>query len=109
RFVGHLPRTAPRRQARTGRGGGRATTPPGQPSGQPAALPQGQAFPQGQGPPGGPGGFGQSVALGMYRVVLTVDGKELIQNVRVEADPTLPATILAGDGETNTDPPSNNR
>jgi hypothetical protein len=30
----------------------------------------------------------------MYRVVLTVDGKEYVQSVRVEADPTLPPTVV---------------
>src|SRR5262249_34137967 len=39
------------------------------------------------------------VAPGMYRVVLTVDGKEHTQSIRVEPDPTLPATILTAEGE----------
>jgi hypothetical protein len=33
----------------------------------------------------------------MYRVVLTVDGKEFSQGVRVEADPTAPAATGASD------------
>jgi photosystem II stability/assembly factor-like uncharacterized protein len=45
----------------------------------------------------GPGRGNQPAALGLYRVVLTVDGKEFSQPLRVEPDPTLPATILAGD------------
>ena len=40
----------------------------------------------GGGRPGG-GGFGASVPAGMYRVVLTVDGKEFVQSVVVENDP----------------------
>ena len=38
--------------------------------------------------------FAEAVAPGMYRVVLTVDGKEYAQSVRVEADPTLPPTVV---------------
>ncbi len=46
--------------------------------------------PQGQGGPGGRGGFrGQQVAPGLYRVVLTVDGKEFAHTLRVEPDPVL--------------------
>jgi photosystem II stability/assembly factor-like uncharacterized protein len=41
--------------------------------------------------------FGQPVTPGMYRVVLTVDGKEFTQPLRVEADPTVPAPIIASD------------
>jgi hypothetical protein len=36
-------------------------------------------------------------ANGMYRVVLTVDGHEFTQGVRVQADPTLPANLIAND------------
>src|SRR5262249_37884622 len=42
-------------------------------------------------------GFGQPVSPGMYRVVLTVDGKDFAQSLRVEADPSLPAPIYASD------------
>jgi hypothetical protein len=50
--------------------------------------------------PGGPGPRGQRrdpVPAGMYRLVLTVDGEELVQNIKVEADPSLPpgAPIIA--------------
>jgi hypothetical protein len=31
----------------------------------------------------------------LYRVVLTVDGRELAQTVRIEADPTLPPSAVA--------------
>jgi hypothetical protein len=34
----------------------------------------------------------------MYRVVLTVDGKEFIQSLRVEADPSAPTSLIAEDG-----------
>jgi photosystem II stability/assembly factor-like uncharacterized protein len=34
-------------------------------------------------------GFGRTVPAGAYKVVLTVDGKEYVQAVRVENDPTL--------------------
>ena len=36
-------------------------------------------------------------APGMYRVVLTVDGKEYTQSLRVEADPVLAATLLTAE------------
>jgi photosystem II stability/assembly factor-like uncharacterized protein len=82
--------------------------------------------PQGQGPggPGGPGGqfarqftpfaYVTGPALlamlpgrgpqiravpGMYRVVLTVDGKEYSQGLRIEADPTLPPPVVAVEEE----------
>ena len=32
-------------------------------------------------------------------VVLTVDGEELVQSLRVEADPTLPLSVIAADEE----------
>jgi len=38
--------------------------------------------------------FGELVAPGMYRVVLTVNGEELVQSLRVDADPTAPPTII---------------
>lgn len=45
---------------------------------------------------GGPGG-GQPATPGMYRVVLNVDGQELTQAIRVEADPSLPTNLIAED------------
>ena len=45
----------------------------------------------------GPRRGGGWAAPGMYRVVLTVDGKEYTQNLRVEADPVLATTLLAAD------------
>jgi hypothetical protein len=44
---------------------------------------------------GGFGFFGQTVNPGMYRVVLTVDGVELSQSFRVEADPALVNSVIA--------------
>ena len=41
--------------------------------------------------------FAEAIAPGMYRVVLTVDGEEMAQSVRVEADPTTPGAIITGD------------
>ena len=35
----------------------------------------------------------------MYRVVLTVDGEEFSQGLKVDIDPTLNATILAAEEE----------
>jgi photosystem II stability/assembly factor-like uncharacterized protein len=48
-----------------------------------------------------PGGFQATSAAppGTYRVLLAVDGKEYSQPLRVESDPTLPATISAEDQE----------
>ena len=41
------------------------------------------------------GGAPKRVTPGMYRVILTVDGVELAQGLRVEADPAHPATSVA--------------
>jgi hypothetical protein len=49
---------------------------------------------QGAGP-----GFGTPVLPGTYRVVLTVDGQEYTQTVRVEADPVQPAVLITPDDE----------
>ena len=35
----------------------------------------------------------------MYRVVLTVDGKEYPQSLRMEIDPVLATTVLAAEGK----------
>ncbi len=54
---------------------------------------------------GGGGGFGgggglRPVPPGMYRIVLTVDGKEYAQSVRVEPDPnTPPGEIASADAQ----------
>jgi photosystem II stability/assembly factor-like uncharacterized protein len=54
----------------------------------------------GFGGPGGFGGGGQPVPPGTYRVLLTVDGKEYSQTLRVEADPSAPTSgDIAGDGD----------
>jgi hypothetical protein len=36
---------------------------------------------------------------GMYRVVLTVDGQEFTQSLRIEADPTMPPPAVAVEEE----------
>jgi photosystem II stability/assembly factor-like uncharacterized protein len=109
--------------ARRGGGGARRQGAGGPPAGTPAGGPasggppggaqaggrQGGEQPGGGPPgggPGGPGGFGrggfgrgfgggQLAAPGMYRVVLTVDGKEFTQSLRVEADPSAPTSLIA--------------
>jgi photosystem II stability/assembly factor-like uncharacterized protein len=50
------------------------------------------------------GGF-QIASPGMYRVVLTVDGKESAQSVRIDADPTLPNNLIAEEQQTVQPPP----
>jgi photosystem II stability/assembly factor-like uncharacterized protein len=59
-------------------------------------FPQGMEF-------GGFGGFGQGrgagIQAGVYRVILTVDGKEYAQNVRIDLDPSMPANWVAPDEE----------
>jgi hypothetical protein len=47
---------------------------------------------------GGLGG-GPQAQPGAYRVVLVVDGQELSQPVRVEADPTAPANLMAAEDQ----------
>ena len=48
-------------------------------------------------------GQGGQAPPGTYRVVLTVDGQEFSQPVRIEADPTLPGTIIAPEVEEKKD------
>jgi photosystem II stability/assembly factor-like uncharacterized protein len=49
-------------------------------------------------PQGPPGGFRlASVPAGVYRIVLTIDGKEYAQTLRVDADPTLPFGVTIAD------------
>ena len=52
-------------------------------------------------PAGRFGGFGRaaSVTPGLYRVVLTVDGKEYSETVRVEPDPSAPIVEIAADDD----------
>jgi len=49
------------------------------------------------------GGRQNLVNPGMYRLVLTVDGKELSQPIKVEPDPTHPYPIAASDGDGDED------
>ena len=37
---------------------------------------------------------GSPAPAGQYRIVLKIDGKELVQGLKVENDPTLPATTI---------------
>ena len=52
---------------------------------------------------GGFGGAGTPVPPGTYRVVLTVDGQDYTQPLRVELDPALTAAGVAGDVELDSD------
>ena len=110
RATGDADGAAPAREA--GREGGREANreggrEPGRPGG---AGPRGQGGQgqggQGQGGPGGQGGgqqggggFGggrggaRGVPLGIYRIVLDVDGKQCEQALRIEADPTVPPEV----------------
>jgi photosystem II stability/assembly factor-like uncharacterized protein len=78
-----------------------ATSAPRQPGGQPGG--RGQGGPGGRGPGGlggGRGGFGgRPVPSGTYKIVLTVDGKELVQSLRVEGDPSGATDVLAEEEE----------
>jgi hypothetical protein len=74
-------------------------------------TPERQAGQPGAGP-GGPGGGGfrgfggfggTPVPPGTYRVVLTVDGKEYSQAIRVEADPTVPPSDVIAEDEIEED------
>jgi photosystem II stability/assembly factor-like uncharacterized protein len=58
---------------------------------QPAPPAQGA---QARGPRRRQGGFALAPP-GMYRVVLTVDGKDFTQGLRLEADPTMPSNLIA--------------
>ena len=50
-------------------------------------------------------GFGRTLAVasGMYKVVLTVDGKDYSETIRIEPDPNAPVIDLAADDEKMTD------
>jgi hypothetical protein len=51
---------------------------------------------RGQGGGGGRfGGFGAPASAGVYRVVLTVDGQEFSQPLRIELDPTTPPNYIS--------------
>jgi S1-C subfamily serine protease/photosystem II stability/assembly factor-like uncharacterized protein len=85
-----------------------AATPPAAPSAEGQAAPRGPGqFGPGQRGPGGPGGPGGGlggfaaarVSPGEYRIVLTVDGQQFTQTVRVESDPTLPNGVIAGEAD----------
>ena len=99
----------PRAAADAAAPGSGAETPPApapanRPAGGGAQGAGGQGAQGGQG--GGPGGrqggggrgAGRGVPLGIYRIVLVVDGKEFEQAIRIEADPTLPPEVAANVG-----------
>jgi len=63
-------------------------------------TPREQARPQpGQPRPGGRPETGSGVPPGVYRVVLTVDGKGYSQSLKVENDPTAPGGVIAEEPE----------
>jgi photosystem II stability/assembly factor-like uncharacterized protein len=81
-----------------GRGAGAGTPPPAQGRPTATAAATSAAVPETAGPRGrrgGGGGFGPPVSPGVYRLVLTVDGEEFTQSVRVEADPVLSSSGIA--------------
>jgi hypothetical protein len=79
---------AAQQQPGAGRGGGR------QGGGGPGGAGGGGGF-------GGGRGFGgqNAAAPGMYRIVLTVDGKEYTQSLKVEGDPNRQGPIIAEEDE----------
>jgi hypothetical protein len=92
RIAWDLTRPAARQPGRGGPPPEAVQPPPGQP--QPES---GEETPMRRGP-GGFGG-GQAVPPGTYRAVLIVDGKELTQSLRVEADPSAPTGGIASEEE----------
>ena len=92
-----------RRQGQRGNAqAGGAQAAPAQPGAGPA--PEGQRG-GGRGAGGGGGGFGRGgaggrgVAAGTYRIVLTVDGEQFTQALRVEGDPSSPTGLIATDDD----------
>src|SRR5262249_28287247 len=53
--------------------------------------------------PGGGFGGGRPVQPGMYRVVLSVDGQDYTQDLRVEADPSAPNGVIIADDDEDED------
>jgi hypothetical protein len=98
---GQRPAGATPPQGAAGAGG--ATPPPLEGSGgetpTPAQPQQGRGGSGGFGGGGfgGFGGFARAVPAGLYRVVLTVDGKEYAQTLRIENDPVVPEASTAND------------
>jgi photosystem II stability/assembly factor-like uncharacterized protein len=90
------------RGGRGGGGGGRGAGGGGAGGEKPTTPPAGEGTEQSE-QPTGRGGFGglfaaRQVNPGTYRLVLTVDGKEMSQTVRVEADPTIRTNVMAEEG-----------
>jgi photosystem II stability/assembly factor-like uncharacterized protein len=75
---------------------------------QPGESPRAEQGGAGQRAPGAGGrgqqrgGRGIPVPAGVYRVVLNIDGQELSQTIRVEADPTLPDGVIPTNEEEET-------
>ena len=89
-----------------GGGGGRGAGGGG--GGAPGGGAPGGGAPGGGGPGGGGGGrggFGGANFLppGMYRIVLTVDGKEYSQGLKIEGDPTQAPIITSDDDDEDHD------
>jgi hypothetical protein len=97
----------PQQQAGAGRPGPAGADRPAGAAPQPGAdRPGGADRPQGfaRGGRGG-GGFGRPVPPGSYRIVLTVDGKEYTQSIRVEGEaPTFVGGFVEDDEEEEMDP-----
>ncbi len=95
--------TPPATQEASGVAAGQPATPATTESQGPTATAQAGAAPAGdrpstpRPPSGRPGGFGggRRVPSGSYKLVLTVDGQEFTQTIRVEADPNVPPTLAA--------------
>jgi hypothetical protein len=92
------------------RAGGGEATPQAQPARPPESSPPGESTEtetEGQRAeprrfPGG--GFGgRPVPPGMYRVVLSVDGQDYTQDLRVEADPSAPNGVIIADEDEEDD------
>jgi photosystem II stability/assembly factor-like uncharacterized protein len=106
----------PQRQGRGGRQGATGTPAGGGTANAPAAAgasgaaaessPTESEQPQGRQGGGGFGrrSFGPPAPPGTYRVVLTVDGKEYTQNLRVEGEATAQGPIIAPDNDEETTP-----
>jgi photosystem II stability/assembly factor-like uncharacterized protein len=86
-----------------GAGGGQPGGAGGQPGGaggQPGGAGGQPGGGRGAGGGGGRGfGGGPAAPPGMYRVVLTVDGKEYVQSLKLEGDPNLPVPFVTEDDD----------
>jgi hypothetical protein len=91
-------RGTPQRATNTTARRGGAAASEGQDEGRGRGAGQGGGFARGaRGGGGGRGGGGTTVPAGAYRVVLTVDGQEFAQTIRVRPDPILPEIGVTDD------------